>query len=95
MTRDQVLKKLQEHKEEIRQFGVTRLCLFGSFARGSQNEQSDVDFVVEFKSKSFDAYMDLKLYLESLLGRRVDLVLMTAIKPRLKSQILNELVDAA
>jgi hypothetical protein len=50
--------------------------------------------VVEFEAKSFDAYMDLKAFLEGLFGRRVDLVLAEAIKPRLRAAILNEAVHA-
>ena len=56
--------------------------------------RSDLDFVVEFEQKSFDAYMDLKAYLEELLGRRVDLVVAEAIKPRLRDTILGEALHA-
>ena len=55
---------------------------------------SDLDFLVEFEKKSFDAYMDLKAFLETLFGCRVDLVLENAIKPRLRSTILNEALHA-
>ena len=47
---------------------------------------------MEFETKSFDAYMDLKDYLEDLLGRRVDLVISDTIKPRLRKTILQEAV---
>jgi len=92
--REEVLKVLERHREAIRQFGVRRLGLFGSCARREANETSDLDFVVEFESKSFDAYMDLKAFLEGLFGRQVDLVLSDAIKPRLRERILKETVHA-
>lgn len=92
--RDEVLKTLQEHRDKIRGYSVRRLGLFGSAARGEETETSDLDFVVEFERKSFDAYMDLKTFLEELFGCRVDLVVAEAIKPRLRETILKEAVHA-
>jgi hypothetical protein len=91
-TREAVLQKLEENREKIRSFGVKRLGLFGSCARGEASAKSDLDFVVEFSQKSFDAYMDLKDFLEGLFGCPVDLVLTNTIKPRLRKPILSEAV---
>ena len=90
-----VLQRIRENREKIKKFGVIKLSLFGSTARGEQHPGSDLDFVVEFQHKSFDAYMGLKECLEELFGCRVDLVLSDSIKPRLRSRILAELVNAA
>ncbi len=68
--------------------------MFGSAARNEASDTSDLDFLVEFDRKSFDNYMDLKFFLEDLLGRPVDLVLKEAIKPRLREPILAEAVNA-
>ena len=92
--RETVLQKLEEHRETIRGFGVKRLGLFGSCARGEATSGSDLDFVVELEKKSFDAYMDLKDFLEELFGCKVDLVMKDAIKPRLKEPILKETIYA-
>jgi predicted nucleotidyltransferase len=92
--RDEILKILEENRNAIRGYGVRRLGLFGSCARGECNEVSDLDFVVEFEKKSFDAYMDLKLFLEKLFDCQVDLVISDSIKPRLRSTILGEAVHA-
>jgi hypothetical protein len=92
--RDQVLAKLREHRDDIRRFGVRSLGLFGSVARGEDNAGSDLDFLVEFDSASFDAYMDLKAYLEDLFACPVDLVLAGALKPRLREPILSETIHA-
>lgn len=92
--REEVLKTLEQHAEAIRGFGVRRLGLFGSCARGEGGEGSDLDFVVEFENKSFDAYMDLKAFLEEVFRCRVDLVLAETIKPRLRERILKETVYA-
>ena len=93
-SRDDILQILQEHQERIRGYGVRRLGLFGSAARGEATKTSDLDFVVEFEKKSFDAYMDLKAFLEELFHCRVDLVIADVIKPRLRAIILEEAIHA-
>jgi uncharacterized protein len=90
--RDHILQTLAAHGDALRQLGVRRLGLFGSAAREDARPNSDLDFVVQFEAKTFDAYMDLQGLLESLLDSRVDLVLEDAIKPRLRSTILTEAV---
>lgn len=92
--RKEILQRLEKNVGTIRGFGVKRLGLFGSFAKGKTSGMSDIDFLVEFEKKSFDAYMELKDYLESLFNRRVDLVIEDTIKPRLRDTILNEVVHA-
>lgn len=92
--RREILNKLQENRETIRRFGVRRLGLIGSFARGEENADSDLDFVVEFETRSFDAYMDLKAFLEELFEVKVDLVLQEAIKPRIRSAIQADAIYA-
>jgi predicted nucleotidyltransferase len=93
--RDEILTTLATESARLRRLGVKRLGLFGSAARGEAAAASDFDFVVEFECKSFDAYMDLKLHLEDLFCRRVDLVLSDSIKPRLRPVILKETIYVA
>ncbi len=52
MNRDEILTKLEENREAIRGFGVRRLGIFGSYARGDQTENSDMDFLVDFGKKN-------------------------------------------
>ena len=85
---------LEQNRERLRSFGVRQLGLFGSFARGENTESSDLNFLVEFETKSFDTYIGLKQFLEELFGRQVDLVLPNTIKPRLCDRILAETVYA-
>jgi predicted nucleotidyltransferase len=84
-----MIAEIELHREELqtlcRRFHVRRLDLFGSAARGDfDRERSDVDFIVEFERDTplhpFDAYFGLKEGLETLVGRRVDLVMPGAIK---------------
>ncbi len=94
MNRDEILRKLEENRETIRSLGVRRLGIFGSYARDEQREASDMDFLVEFDTKTFDNYMDLKFFLEGLFGHKVDLVIADAVKPRLRKPIFEETVYA-
>lgn len=95
LNKEQIKKTIEEHRSEISRFGVTRLALFGSYARGEQTPASDMDFIVELQSKTFDAYMGLKQFLEELFSCSVDLVFPHTIKSRMKPRILGELVDVA
>ena len=92
-TSPEILAVLQQNRDTLRGFGVRRLALFGSYARGEQTATSDLDFVVELEERSFDSFMGLKLFLEDLFGRPVDLVLEHTIKPRLRPHIMESLTD--
>ena len=92
-TSPEILAVLQQNRDTLRGFGVRRLALFGSYARGEQTATSDLDFVVELAERSFDSFMGLKLFLEDLFGRPVDLVLEHTIKPRLRPHIMESLTD--
>ena len=90
------LSELPKHVAQLRALGVSRLSVFGSHARGTARSDSDVDVLVEFSgSATFDRYMELKLLLESSLGRRVDLVTTKAIRPELKETIEREAIRVA
>ncbi len=96
MIRNEVLRTLSEHRHELKRFGVKSLALFGSVARGEDRPGSDIDLLVEFeKPATFDRYMELKFFLEELLGRRVDLVTPRALKPRLRHQVEREAIHVA
>jgi len=93
-SRDEVLRTLAENRERILGLGVRTLALFGSAARGEATDGSDLDFVVEFDRKTFSNYMGLKELLEEVFGCPVDLVIRSAIKPRLREPILSDAVNA-
>ena len=69
-------------------FGVRRLRLFGSWARGSARPDSDVDVLVEFETPaSARRFFGLQFFLEDLLGSPVDLVSDKALRPELRSAV--------
>ncbi len=91
-TRTEILRVLETNREKIRGLGVTELGVFGSVARDEQTDASDLDVLVELKQHTFDSYMNLLFFLEDIFGRKVDLVMKSAIKPRIKDRILSETV---
>ena len=94
---DEILKKIEESKDKIKKFGVRRIGLFGSYIRGEQRKESDIDVLVEFEKgkKTFDNYMELKFFLEDLFNCKVDLVILESIKPDLKPHILKSVKYAS
>lgn len=92
----EVLKTIAAHRDELKQFDVQALYLFGSVVRDEATENSDVDIEVEFVSKpNFDHFIDLKFYLEDLLHAPVDLLTKSSIRPEIASYIEKEAVRAA
>ena len=73
-TPDDVIAILEAVRRTLHGFGVRRIGLFGSFARGEQTPDSDLDFLVEMERPNFADFMDLAFYLEDRFGRKVELV---------------------
>lgn len=93
----EALTLLREHEPELkRRFGIAKIGIFGSFARGEERPESDVDILVMFRDgkKTFDNFMGTKFYLEDLFKRKVDLVTDAALKPLIREPILQEVVYA-
>jgi len=90
-TLKEIKQILAEHRAEMgTRFGVAQMAIFGSYIKGKQKKKSDLDILVSFEPgyKTFDNYMDLKFYLEDLLGIKIDLVLRDALKEELKDSVL-------
>ena len=96
MDQKQVVKRIQANQARLTELGVASLSLFGSVARGDSKEDSDIDLLVRFDGRaSFDRYMDLKLFLEDLLGRRVDLVTEQALREEIRAHLEQDLLRVA
>jgi len=90
----EILGLLQRARPELsRRFGVRRLGLFGSYARGEQAEDSDVDIVVEVDPSIGLKFIDLADAIEELLGVRAEVISRRAIKPRNWEVVEKELID--
>jgi hypothetical protein len=96
MNREEVLRALEEHNSELKNFDVRSLAIFGSVARGTDRKTSDVDILVEFtRPIGLFEFARLKLYLEKLLQRKVDLVTPDALRKEMRETILREAIRAA
>ncbi len=89
---DGVERKLKENGTVLRdRFKVRKIGIFGSFARGEQEATSDIDILVDFrKPVSLIDFVALERHLSEILGRKVDLVMRSALKPRIGKHILRE-----
>lgn len=83
---------ISEHLDKLQErYGVTKIGIFGSFARGEDQSASDVDILVAFAAPvNLFTFLELKEYLETLLEREVDLVTKNALKPLIRDSILEE-----
>jgi len=96
MTRDEVLETLVSHQQDLQRFGVQSLRLFGSVARDEGTPGSDVDLLVVFEeSPSFSRFMKLRIFLEDLLGVKVDLVTESGLKDRVRPFVEREAIRVA
>lgn len=73
-------------------FAVKRIGIFGSFSRGEQKEFSDIDILVEFEKPTFRNFMNLSFYLEDLFGRKVDLVTVKGLHPRIRPYVEKDVI---
>jgi len=83
---------VRRHRAEVDSYGVRRIGIFGSHARGDEDKASDVDVLVEFQEPTFDNFMDLVFYLEGLFSRDVDLVTVDSLSTHIASRVLDEVV---
>ena len=94
-SQDGIREVLKKHKATLKEkFKVRQIGIFGSFARGEGMAESDIDILVEFSEPIGWEFIDLKEFLEEILGREVDLVTVKALKPQLKEKIMKEVVYA-
>ena len=95
MTRDEVIETLRAHRETLAErFGVRSLALFGSYARGTATDSSDIDILVRFDGPATSkSYFGVQFYLEDLFGRPIDLVTDKALRPRFRPYVEREAVD--
>jgi predicted nucleotidyltransferase len=98
MKKEDIKKIVLENKESLKKYNVKSIALFGSYVRGEEREDSDIDLLVEFEGdafgKDFDGYTDnyenLKLFLENTLDKRVELLTTEMISPYIKPYVLKE-----
>jgi predicted nucleotidyltransferase len=96
MGRDDVLTLLTAHRSELDRFGVASLRLFGSVAREEASSGSDVDLLVGFReTPTFSGYMKLRIFLEDLLGAKVDLVTESGLREAVRPFVERDAIRVA
>ncbi|NMG07327.1 nucleotidyltransferase family protein [Brasilonema sp. UFV-L1] len=95
------MKTLEEIKQILRQnkpllqehYHITQLGIFGSYARGEQTQESDVDVLIDYdRAPTLFKLVELGDYLSSAIGMKVDIVTQNGLKPRIRERVLSEVV---
>jgi predicted nucleotidyltransferase len=95
-TRAEILEILRREKPElVQRYGLSKLALFGSYAREDQREDSDVDILVEIEPQIGLGFVELADRIEGALGIRTEVVSRRAIKPRYWEVIKEDLIDVS
>lgn len=94
LNRRKIESILRKHRKELKQtFKLKEMGVFGSYLRGEDRKKSDVDILVDFEEvPGLLRFIALERYLSELLEKKVDLVMKTALKPRIGKHILKEVV---
>ena len=92
-----IKEKIAQNKEYLyKTYGVEEIGVFGSFARGDNNENSDIDIAIEINHDKavvgFFEFGRMERFLEDLLGRKIDLVTKRSIKPYIRERILSQMI---
>jgi uncharacterized protein len=91
-TKQQIFAAIQQNRSRISALGVKKVGVFGSFVRGEQHANSDIDLLVEFDPtrKTFDSFIELSFFLEDVLQHRVEIVTTESLSPYIGPHILKE-----
>ncbi len=92
-----IKQKIALNKDYLQKtYGVEEIGVFGSFARGDNDANSDIDIAIEINHDKavvgFFEFARMERFLEELLGRKVDLVTKDAIKPYIKEKVLTQMI---
>ncbi|MGL5080096.1 MAG: nucleotidyltransferase family protein [Microcoleaceae cyanobacterium] len=93
-TQSEVLQMLAQQKSSLlANYQITRLGIFGSYARGEQTDDSDIDILVEYENApSLWQLIELRDYLSELFSIKVDVVTRNGLKSRIKERVLAEVI---
>jgi uncharacterized protein len=94
-SREYILTTIRTHKSEFFKFGVRDIGLFGSYVRGEQSDESDIDILIDFEpdKENFDNYMAAYDMFEQLFkNERVEIVTRNGLSPYIGPKILNEVM---
>jgi predicted nucleotidyltransferase len=90
MTKDDIKRILKENRDILAKYQVKSIALFGSYVRNEQKEDSDIDFLVEFKEDTYDNFINLIFSMEDLFHKEVTVVSEEDLSPYIKPYVLKE-----
>ncbi len=90
---DQIIGKIKKVKPELeKKFGIGRIGIFGSYVKGYQNEESDIDIILELRHPTgLIKFIRIEQYLSDILGKSVDLLTFNSLKSYMKDEVLREI----
>lgn len=99
LTREEIIEKLKENREILKKYGVKKIGIFGSYVRGEQKRDSDIDLVVEFDLSMFDknfkglfdAFMEVSFCIEMLFDKKIDILTPDSIKTIRIKEVAEEI----
>lgn len=93
-TLDEIQEILRDNMAAFQEdYQITSLGIFGSYARGEQSEESDVDILIDYeKAPPLSKLVELRIALSELTGMKIDLVTKNGLKPRLKEQVFADVI---
>jgi uncharacterized protein len=92
LSKEEILDILEKNKSLLDKFYVKKIGLFGSYVRGEQKKNSDIDFLVEFEKVSYDNYFDLITALEKLYKKKIELITNGSLSPYILPYVEKEMV---
>ena len=92
LTDKKIVDVINKNSDTLKKYGVKKLELFGSYVKGEQKNDSDIDFLVEFENSNFENFMDLVFFLEDLFGRKVELITKGSLSPYIEPYVEKELI---
>lgn len=91
LTSREIISALKKHHDVLEQYKVKKIGLFGSYARGEQTSNSDIDFLIDFKEPTFDNFMNLVFFLENIFNTHVELITDGNLSPYMLPYIEKEI----
>lgn len=83
MNKEKIVKKLEQRKEKLREKGIRKIGLFGSFLKGTQKRGSDIDFLITLDKNTLDRHFEAQVLLEKIFKKKIDLVIEKSLRKEL------------
>ena len=95
LNKNEIITFLRKNKPYLKKhFGVTKIALFGSYAREEQTKKSDIDILIEMKIHDFDTRYDLKDFLEQKFNKNVQILYFSGVRKFIMDSIKEDIIHA-